>query len=308
MEMKLISLHINHLMRTHDCVVVPGIGAFLAFRRPARFDAGTLTIYPAVREICFNASITHNDGVLAASVARREGIDYSEAVRIIEEEAAEMKRTLLGSPVKVGDLGTLSSTPEGHLRFSPRSPEADERSLGFAPVALRTVMEKPVEMPEEPEYIVRKRGYWYLPIPKTATKVAASLLLMAAVAISFLLPRDAGKPVPDKASVVPVCPVGIPVKKTETVKNVVEEEPQQPQIQPQPKAYLIVATFRSEDQARRYIESSGDTGLELVPGGSVFRVSAAKAETAVELRSTLNSREFQTRFPEAWIWVAPQTR
>lgn len=308
MEMKLISLHINHLMRTHDCVVVPGIGAFLAFRRPAHFDAGTLTIYPAVREICFNASITHNDGVLAASVARREGIDYSEAVRIIEEEAAGMKRTLLSSPVKVGDLGTLSSTPEGHLRFSPRSPEAGERGLGFAPVALRTVTEMPVEVAEEPEYMVRKRGYWYLPIPKTATKVAASLLLMAAIAISFLLPRDAGKQVPDKASVVPVCHVGFPVKKTETVKNVVEEEPQQPQIQPQPKAYLIVATFRSEDQARRYIESSGDTGLELVPGGSVFRVSAAKAETAIELRSTLNSREFQTRFPEAWIWVAPQTR
>ncbi len=312
--MKRISLHINHLMRTHDCVVVPGIGAFLALARPARFDAATLTIYPAVREICFNASITHNDGVLASSVARKEGIDYSEAAAAIEEEANQMRQALVNAPVKVGGLGTLFLTPEGSLRFSPDSAEAEERQLGYAPVELRTDTEEAIEPAteeEEPEYMVRKKGYWYLPIPKTATKVAASLLLFAAVAISFLLPPSSEQPMPDKASVVPVVRVEIPVKEAEPEKVAVEETaPEEPEkeLQAEPHAFLIVATFKSETQAQKFVESKPEGSLEIVAGGSVYRVAAAKAEKAEELRSRLNSRELQTQYPEAWIWVSPAAR
>lgn len=306
--MKLISLHLNHLMRTHDCVVVPGIGAFLALERGARFDAETLTVYPAVREICFNASITHNDGVLASSVSRREGLDYSGAVSAIEEEAAQMKQALLQGSVQIGNLGTLSSTSEGNLQFSPASAEDEERLLGFAPVSLRSHKEEPQEetIEEEPDYLIRKSGYWYIPIPKTATKVAASLLLLAAVAISFLLPQSTGKTLPDKASVVPVVRVEKPVKEAEPEATAEEVAPAEPQeVLPEAKAFLIVATFKSEAQAQRFIESNKESSLELVAGGSVFRVSAAKAETSDKLRTVLNSREMQSRFPEAWIWVAP---
>lgn len=293
-------------MRTHDCVTVPGIGAFLALTRPARFDVENLVVYPAVREICFNASITHNDGLLASSVARREGIGYQEAVKAIEEEIAEMKHALSSHPIIVGELGTLSSTPEGNLSFAPCSSEMEDLRLGFGPVVMGTRTEESQEEEyEEPEYIVRKKGYWYLPIPKTATKVAASLLLLVAVTLSFLLPYTAEKPLPDMASVMPVCRVDIPTPKSEPERPAVEANV--PQQKSHPKAYLIVATFRSEAQARRFIENEGDANLELVPGGSLFRVSAASAETSEELRSTLNSREFQNRFSDAWIWVATKS-
>jgi hypothetical protein len=59
-----ITRHIEYLVSRHDCVVVPGWGAFIAQYEPARIDAESGLIVPPSRAISFNQSVMHNDGLL----------------------------------------------------------------------------------------------------------------------------------------------------------------------------------------------------------------------------------------------------
>ena len=70
--------HIEYLLRNHDCVIVPGWGAFIAQYQPASFTEDGQMLPPS-RLIGFNASISHQDGLLASSVMRREKISYDAA-------------------------------------------------------------------------------------------------------------------------------------------------------------------------------------------------------------------------------------
>lgn len=41
-----LSEHIEHLLRRHDCVALPGMGAFLAEYSPAKVDAAASVMLP----------------------------------------------------------------------------------------------------------------------------------------------------------------------------------------------------------------------------------------------------------------------
>ena len=64
--------HIEYLITCHDCVVVPGWGAFIANYDASTYDATKNVMARPRRSIGFNASVSHNDGLLAQSLMRRE--------------------------------------------------------------------------------------------------------------------------------------------------------------------------------------------------------------------------------------------
>ena len=76
-----IALHIGYLMSEHDCVIVPGWGAFIAQYTSAFsfYDSGLYK--KPKRFVAFNSSINHSDGLLQNSLMRREGISYEAANR-----------------------------------------------------------------------------------------------------------------------------------------------------------------------------------------------------------------------------------
>ena len=84
-----ITQHIEYLMMYNDCVVVPGWGALIANYAPSQLQGDTM-LKPR-RSIGFNPSITHNDGLLATSIARRHGISYNEACNVIATGVASFK-------------------------------------------------------------------------------------------------------------------------------------------------------------------------------------------------------------------------
>lgn len=63
--------HIEYLMTRHDCVTVPGWGAFIANYSIAEYDAVHEVFTRPCRTIGFNASVSHNDGLLVQSHAPR---------------------------------------------------------------------------------------------------------------------------------------------------------------------------------------------------------------------------------------------
>ncbi|MBP7243847.1 MAG: SPOR domain-containing protein, partial [Bacteroidia bacterium] len=79
-----IPLYISELLYVSDCVIIPGLGGFVANSRSAFLNPAQHTFSPPVRRIAFNASLRTNDGLLANYVSRREGITYGDAVTKIK--------------------------------------------------------------------------------------------------------------------------------------------------------------------------------------------------------------------------------
>lgn len=105
-------------MMQSDCVVVPGWGALVASHVPS--SSTQSYINRPSRLIAFNPSITHNDGSLAMSVARRHNISYDEACKVIADNVTVFRRQLAtGSEVPFGRLGFFKNDDNSKLIFTP---------------------------------------------------------------------------------------------------------------------------------------------------------------------------------------------
>lgn len=77
-------LYISELLYTNDCVIIPGLGGFVANTRTAFLNPAQHTFTPPSRRVAFNASLRTNDGLLAHYVSRREGLSYGDALAAIK--------------------------------------------------------------------------------------------------------------------------------------------------------------------------------------------------------------------------------
>lgn len=87
--------HIEYLLLRHDCVIVPGLGAFISTIRPARIDMENHRILPPARSVMFNQAVTVDDGLLANSYARRFNISFEEGRQLIVRDVKSLKDTII---------------------------------------------------------------------------------------------------------------------------------------------------------------------------------------------------------------------
>ena len=101
--------HIEFLLHTHNCVIVPSLGGFVVNTMPARRNGLSVFDSP-VCELVFNRELTHNDGLLVESFMRTDGISFENATQKIDDSVRQIKN-LLRSEESV-DLGDLGQKPE----------------------------------------------------------------------------------------------------------------------------------------------------------------------------------------------------
>jgi nucleoid DNA-binding protein/cell division septation protein DedD len=115
-----INQHISQLLYRHECVVVPGFGAFLTRSYPAELNRSINMLRPAWRQVVFNGRIAENDGLLAKHVATAEGTTYKEALEAIHIAVKNWQRILrAGKKVNLAGVGRLFLDAEGTLQFNP---------------------------------------------------------------------------------------------------------------------------------------------------------------------------------------------
>lgn len=327
--MERLALHIEYLLLRHDCVVVPGFGAFINVYHSALEDSETHSFQPMTSEIRFNSALKHNDGMLATSYARRERVSYAEGREMVRVAVSDLQDTLaLEGEVSIGRIGRIRTDNSGNLSFHPLlTPNRLAAALGYlpvkrhapvveaAPAALATAVAAVTEAETaEPvvENPVRKfdtdRNY-YIPVNKMFARMAGSFAVVAVLCLSLILPftRDYHE---DQASVVPVKAITTAVTKASKQIQPVEQsapvaEPEVQEVAPQPKTWhLVVGTFRSQDEADNFISSIPDSPYELhtVASKRMVRVVAISATDKETLLPELNSPEFQSAFPQAWIF------
>ncbi|MDE5875628.1 MAG: hypothetical protein K2H15_08270, partial [Muribaculaceae bacterium] len=182
--MNSLILHIEYLLLRHDCVIVPGLGAFIATYVPARIDMENGVLLPPSRPVVFNQAVSTDDGLLANSIARKFNLSFEEARQVMFREIAHIKQMLAKEGmISLGKIGALSLSEENTLVFIPASGNDALSSLhGLAPVYPASLPMKKVE--EEVNHHRVKRG-----IGRRIGKFAAAIALTASIAIaSFLYP------------------------------------------------------------------------------------------------------------------------
>ena len=112
--------HIEILLLNNDCVVVPGLGGFIAHHICAHYEAEEGLFLPPLRTLGFNAKLVIDDSLLAHSYVTAYDISLPDAADRIEQEVAHIKQLLDDEgKVELNNLGSLYKNNEGHIAFAP---------------------------------------------------------------------------------------------------------------------------------------------------------------------------------------------
>ncbi len=174
-----ISGYIKEMLFRHDCVIIPGFGAFIGNYFPARIDRREGLFQPPSRKITFNRHLTGNDGLLIGRISSDLGIGYGEARDIVLEWAEELRRKIFsGNPVAIDYLGTFSLNYESTVIFDP------DTTVNYllTSYGLSAYHRQPVE-----GFDVRKRALEKHLQPSVSQPSVRSLLARAAVIIPLLV-------------------------------------------------------------------------------------------------------------------------
>ena len=118
--MKELARHIEVLLLENDCVIVPGLGGFIAHNKAAEFKGSANVFCPPVRTIGFNPQLIINDGLLAQSYMQAYDTDFPDASRKIESVVSQIKDSLYkNGQAELENIGTLYYTMAGVYGFEP---------------------------------------------------------------------------------------------------------------------------------------------------------------------------------------------
>ncbi len=138
--MEIVDL-VSDLLYRHNCVIIPGLGGFVANYSQAKYKEDSHTVYPARKRIAFNQSLSDNDGLLISKLSRYKNITYLEAESLIDEFAANVLQRLHEfKSFEFKNLGTFYLTRESKLVFVPyEGLNMLPGSFGLSPVKLRPI-------------------------------------------------------------------------------------------------------------------------------------------------------------------------
>lgn len=186
--MNLISRHIEYLVRCHDCVIVPGWGAFIAQYQPASLVNNLLT--PPSRTLVFNPSLTHDDGLLASSIVRQTGIGYENALKQISEEVNAMRHQLkVHNEVALSNIGSFHHNSNGSMIFEPFNKTSAEYSFfGLRSINLTPILSQAQVQTEKENGTTGKKDTIYVPIRRSWTRIAASIAIILGLGVTLSTP------------------------------------------------------------------------------------------------------------------------
>jgi len=120
MEFKYTHALLPGMFLDYDCVIIPELGGFVCNERTAWYDEDKEEMVPPSRDVLFNPNLVHNDGLLAQEIMRAKGLDYSDAMKLVDSEANKMIEELKsGRPIEIPRLGRLYTSDDGLVRFLP---------------------------------------------------------------------------------------------------------------------------------------------------------------------------------------------
>lgn len=308
--------HIEYLLMNHDCVVVPGLGAFLVHETPSFYDSEACRFMPPSRSLGFNQALTINDGLLVESVARKRGLTLDSARVEVESVVAAFRHQLMAvGSLSLGSLGVMTCKDDT-LIFEPSSSSVvTMRYAGLKPLAVSPLVEESNEADDRIAVVGRREVS--VPVP---LKIAASvIIILVACGVFFTADSLIGNRQTNYASLdsglraqveYPVMSAddsGLAVSReielniaaprqesiAEASAPVIEvEKPSAPG-----RYLLVVGSFPAMKQALKHI--GDDNRLAVMEMDGKYRVYAASAATNAEAHAKADA--LRGEFPTVWI-------
>ena len=336
-----IITHIERLLLVHDCVIVPGFGGFVLQAVSAVYDEKEHLFNPQRKEIVFNVTLQHNDGLLSESYMQMYDVNYRTAQLMLEEDVADMKVVLQeDKKLSLGVLGSFSLGMEGQVIFHPG--ESDAFSVGsYGLVSFNFPQLQPVLAEREEVALLtrkRKKDILYIPVNRKLLRVAAASA--AAVAL-FLLVSTPVKDVNQAAYTASFVPTEMVVKSAPGIKpaeEIASEETIAPEINevkterkvaavapsrevkrqkitPEPaiakpnlKMYhIVIASFPTEDQADKYIagvDRQECKHVSKVVRDGKYRIYADKFDNREQAESYMATLRMNEKYKDAWLFIS----
>ena len=174
-----ISVYIRELLFRHDCVIIPGFGAFIGNYFPSHIDRNEGLFYPPARRITFNRHLTGNDGLLIGHVSSHLNIPYGESRDMISAWAEELRdKIMTGTSLNLDHLGMFSLNREGTMIFEPDSTV----NYLLSSYGLTSYQRQPVS-----DFDVRKKMLEHHHEPAVSQPSLRRLLTRAAVIVPVLV-------------------------------------------------------------------------------------------------------------------------
>ncbi|MBQ9361998.1 MAG: SPOR domain-containing protein [Bacteroidaceae bacterium] len=333
--MKILVRHIETLLLEHDCVIVQGLGGFIANQMPARYNAAEGLFLPPYRAVMFNQQLRENDGLLTQSYMQTFDAAYPEALCQLEKDVDQLSLSLdQDGEVQVGSIGTLRKDLEGHIKLTPHEAGILTPALyGLYPLGIKTLAQLKEEQEEKARIVPIQKEEAE---PKAEPHIAATAAAMdepkpqkkipmlidfgiaaAVAAIMFLLFSAPALRTPqiEEDSCIAGTLLASPATDTPTKSQAQNtraprgnadnrEETAPTQQQPTGRYTLVLACYVSEKNARLFIEhltEAGYNGAEFV-GGKVTRILYGQYATEEEATQSLRKlRKENNSFAQAWV-------
>ncbi|WP_044271525.1 HU domain-containing protein [Bacteroides timonensis] len=115
-----LAQHIEALLLENDCVIVPGLGGFVAHYASATRVKEENIFLPPTRIIGFNPQLKMNDGLLVQSYMSVYGTNFSDATKMVERKVDELIATLHeDGKVDLLNVGEVRYTIHNTFDFAP---------------------------------------------------------------------------------------------------------------------------------------------------------------------------------------------
>ena len=114
-----LAKHIELLLLEHDCVIVPGLGGFIANHADARYTGEQENLFlPPYRSIGFNQQLQVNDGLLVQSYMTAYDTSYPFANLQMEKDVEKMMYELdITGEYTLENIGTLKKGVGNNITF-----------------------------------------------------------------------------------------------------------------------------------------------------------------------------------------------
>ncbi|MBP3407976.1 MAG: SPOR domain-containing protein [Bacteroidaceae bacterium] len=159
----------TRLVAQYNCVIIPGLGAFLAHNVPASYNIEGATFMPPHRALGFNPQVTIDDALLVSEYIYAQHLSYDEASKMLHDDINALRRELsTKGTVCFGELGTFTINIAGEISFD-QAPNGidDPYNFGFEPLVIQQLSDV-----EKKEIVIKRSTF------KRYVALAAAVILM----------------------------------------------------------------------------------------------------------------------------------
>ncbi|MDG5798960.1 SPOR domain-containing protein [Marinilabiliaceae bacterium ANBcel2] len=314
--MVLVEIYISELLHYNDCVIVPRLGGFVANYKSVQHNQAQSLFTPPAKEIGFNRSLYHNDGLLADYIARKESVSFNEALEIIESFVTNVKsRINRGEVVELGEIGRLKGDAIGNLLFTPNEgssflPESfGLTSFRFEPLNYEPSVniDKSIELSQNLKG--RTVGYW-----SGVAAMVGGLMFLATFELKTPSVNEAGfKSIFESVNYSYVdnhdnqpSSVGLEIKKL-TPSLTSSNHNAGKSLATDNRYHVIVASFPTRERAHLAIDQYKNRGFSDAvvvesENSSRFRISVESGNNRKAMISSMQRIRSQTEYNDAWVF------